>query len=98
MRSDLRRRNFLLAWILRANYTGGSCGWYFQQLLKLYAPLIIPDILENVLILDSDTVFFRKVKMFDAQNRPFYNISKDKKITRTSEGTKITDLEEVTIQ
>jgi len=63
-------------------YTGDSCGWYFQQLLKLYAPLVIPDISENVLILDSDTVFFRKTKMFDSQGRPFYNISKDKKICR----------------
>lgn len=61
-------------------YTGGSCGWYFQQLLKLYAPLVVPDILENVLILDSDTVFFRKTKMFDDCGRPFYNISKDTKI------------------
>lgn len=63
-------------------YVGaGSCGWYFQQLLKLYAPLVIPDILPNVMILDSDTVFFRKTKMFDKENRPFYNISKDQKIT-----------------
>jgi len=67
---------------LVCQYTAGSCGWYFQQLLKLYAPLVIPNICENVLILDSDTVFFRKTKMFDAQNRPFYNISKDKKICR----------------
>jgi len=63
-------------------YVGGSCGWYFQQLLKLYAPLVIPDILENVLILDSDTVFFRKTEMFDKKGRPFYNISKDTKICR----------------
>ena len=63
-------------------YTGGSCGWYFQQLLKLYAPLVIPNIRENVLILDSDTVFFRKTKMFDGQKKPFYNTSKDEKICR----------------
>jgi len=67
---------------LARQYTGGSCGWYFQQLLKLYAPLVIPDISENVLILDSDTVFFRQTKMFDNCGRPFYNISKDKKICR----------------
>lgn len=63
-------------------YTGGLCGWYFQQLLKLYAPLVIPNISENVLILDSDTVFFRKTKMFDDCGRPFYNTSKDTKICR----------------
>lgn len=67
---------------LARQYTGGSCGWYFQQLLKLYAPLVIPDIAENVLILDSDTVFFRQTKMFDHCGRPFYNISKDTKICR----------------
>lgn len=32
-------------------------GWYLQQLLKLYAPFIIPDISENVLIVDADTIF-----------------------------------------
>lgn len=63
-------------------YTQNSCGWYFQQLLKLYAPLVIPGISENVLILDSDTVFFRTTKMFDNFGRPFYNTSKDKKIYR----------------
>lgn len=63
-------------------YTGDSCGWYLQQLLKLYAPLVIPDISENVLILDSDSVFFRRTKMFDNYGRPFYNISKDTKLCR----------------
>ncbi len=62
------------------DYVGGSVGWYFQQLLKLYAPLVIPGISENVMILDSDTVFFRRVAMLDEQNRSFYNISKDKNV------------------
>jgi hypothetical protein len=66
------------------SYVGGSCGWYFQQLLKMYAPFVIPDISENILILDSDTVFFRKVKMFDKKFIPFYNISKDTKVCRRS--------------
>ncbi len=64
------------------SYVGGASGWYFQQLLKMYSPLVIPGISENVLILDSDTVFFRKVKMFDDCGRPFYNISKDTKVCR----------------
>jgi len=59
------------------NHVGGHAGWYFQQLLKLYAPLVIPDISENVMILDSDTVFFRRVRMLDRDGLPFYNISKD---------------------
>lgn len=55
-------------------------GWYFQQLLKFYAVFVIPNISENILILDSDTVFFRRVRMFDHQGRALYNISKDKDI------------------
>ena len=27
-------------------------GWYYQQLLKFYAPFVIPEIAENILILD----------------------------------------------
>lgn len=61
---------------------GESAGWYFQQLLKLYAPLIIPNISENVLILDSDTVFFRRVKMLDENGRAFCTISKDENAER----------------
>lgn len=64
------------------SYVGDSCGWYFQQLLKLYAPLVIPDILENVLVLDSDTVFFRRVRMFNSKGVALCNISKDTKICR----------------
>lgn len=59
-----------------------SCGWYFQQLLKFYAPIIIPNISENVLILDSDTVFFRRVKMIDDKGHAFYNILKETNISR----------------
>ena len=32
------------------SYVGSTCGWYFQQLLKFYAPLVIPNISENVLL------------------------------------------------
>lgn len=36
-------------------------GWIYQQFLKLYAPLVIPRISSNVLILDADTIFLRPV-------------------------------------
>jgi len=62
------------------SYAGGAAGWYFQQLLKFYAVFVIPNISENILILDSDTVFFRRVRMFDYQGRALYNISKDQNI------------------
>ena len=34
-------------------------GWYFQQLIKLYAGSIIPDILPRWLVIDADTFFLR---------------------------------------
>lgn len=37
-------------------------GWYYQQLLKLYAAFTIPDISSNVLVVDSDTIFLNPVK------------------------------------
>lgn len=36
-------------------------GWYYQQLLKLYAMFVIPDISSNVLVIDADTVFMNPV-------------------------------------
>ncbi len=65
------------------SYVGSTCGWYFQQLLKFYAPLVIPNISENVLVLDSDTVFFRRVKMLDCDGRALYHTSKDENPLRS---------------
>jgi FkbM family methyltransferase len=51
-------------------------GWYLQQLLKLYALLIIPDILERCLIIDSDT-FFLKPTVFVKNNKCLYNFGNE---------------------
>lgn len=48
-------------------------GWYYQQLLKLYAPFVIPGISSDVLILDSDTIFFRPVEFINKQGKALYN-------------------------
>ena len=40
-------------------------GWYLQQLLKLYSPLVIPDISSNVLVIDADTIFMRTVEFLN---------------------------------
>ena len=48
-------------------------GWYFQQLLKLYAPLVIPNISSNVLILDADTIFLKAVSFLNEKNGGLYN-------------------------
>lgn len=39
-----------------------KAGWIFQQLLKLYAPFVIPNISSNVLVVDSDTIFLHPVE------------------------------------
>ena len=51
-------------------------GWILQQLLKLYAPLLIEDISENVLVLDSDTVFLRRVKFQNTSGSPNFAYEK----------------------
>ena len=47
-------------------------GWYLQQLIKLYAGLVIPNILEKYLVIDSDT-FFLKPTTFIENNKCLYN-------------------------
>lgn len=59
---------------------GNSVGWHFQQLLKLYSVLVIPNISDNVLVLDADTVFYKKVEFFSKDGLPLYNLAKDKNL------------------
>lgn len=40
-------------------------GWYLQQLIKLYALFILPECLPNCLIVDADTIFFKRVRFLD---------------------------------
>ncbi|MAZ80719.1 MAG: hypothetical protein CMP18_02925 [Rickettsiales bacterium] len=61
---------------IKALTYGKASIWVYQQLLKLYAPLIIPNILPNILILDCDTIFFKKVNFFE-KSIPLYNLGKD---------------------
>lgn len=52
-------------------------GWYYQQLLKFYAPFVIPDISSNVLILDSDTIFLNPVKFLNGDHAGMYHVRED---------------------
>ena len=47
-------------------------GWYLQQLLKLYAGNVIPNILDKYLVIDSDT-FFLKPTTFIEDDKCLYN-------------------------
>jgi len=51
-------------------------GWYLQQLIKMYAGLVIPDILDTYLVIDSDT-FFLKPTTFIDNGICLYNIGRD---------------------
>jgi FkbM family methyltransferase len=47
-------------------------GWYLQQLLKLYAGIVIPDILERYLVIDTDTFFLKPTKFIE-NSKCLYN-------------------------
>jgi hypothetical protein len=51
-------------------------GWYLQQLLKLYAGITIPNILDKYLVIDSDT-FFLKPTTFIENGICLYNIGSE---------------------
>lgn len=48
-------------------------GWYYQQLLKLYAHFVIPNLSSNVLILDADVIFLRPVTFLNQHFAGMYN-------------------------
>jgi len=47
-------------------------GWYYQQLLKLYASHYIPSLSEKYLVIDSDLVFLKPFVPFDDRGTPLY--------------------------
>ena len=56
-------------------------GWYFQQIIKLYAGRSIPDLLENYLVLDSDVYILKPTAFMNngiplfatgTEHNPFY--------------------------
>lgn len=48
-------------------------GWYLQQLLKLYAGFVLPDILDRYLVIDIDTFFMKPTRFVDDEHRCLYN-------------------------
>lgn len=48
-------------------------GWIYQQLLKLYALFVMPDISSNILIIDADTIFLNPVEFIDHEGHAYYN-------------------------
>lgn len=54
-----------------------KAGWVYQQLLKLYAPLVLPDLSPNILIVDADTVFLNPVTFLSPEGIPQYEAGGD---------------------
>ena len=54
-------------------------GWYLQQLIKLYASFVIPNILDDYLVIDADTIFLKALKFKDVdiygKSKYYFNIS-----------------------
>lgn len=50
-------------------------GWIFQQLCKLYALFVIPNISDNILVLDADTIFLRPVTFQKKDGRPKFTVA-----------------------
>ena len=56
--------------------TNNRYGWYLQQLLKLYAGKVIPNILDYYLVIDCDTLFLKPTTFF-INNIPLYNVGNE---------------------
>lgn len=56
--------------------------WIYQQLLKFYAPFVIPDLSSNVLILDADTIFINPVNFLNEKLGANFNITVQEKVNK----------------
>ena len=57
-------------------YNNRDCSWLYQQLLKLYSPIIINNISSNVLIIDSETIFYNNYNPIQ-NNIAYYAVSNE---------------------
>lgn len=67
---------FTLKTVQKFHGVNNKNGWYLQQLLKLYAGKVIPNILQRYLVIDSDT-FFLKPTTFVENGKCLYNFGKE---------------------
>lgn len=49
-------------------------GWYLQQLLKLYAPIQLAELLEHYIIVDADVRFHQPLRFFDEDGTIRFNV------------------------
>lgn len=63
-------------------------GWLYQQLLKLYSVNVIPNCLENILILDSDIFIFKPLNFF-YEDKPIFTMGYENTIPYHEHSTKL---------
>jgi hypothetical protein len=64
----------------QSNLTGllkSRSGWYLQQLLKFYASYVVPGLSSNVLFVDADTIFLRKVTFINEEGGGLFSLAKE---------------------
>jgi hypothetical protein len=68
--------NDIASYFYKHNGKTNRNGWYFQQLLKLYASFVIEGILDTYLVIDAD-VFFLKPLEFYKDSKYLFTISNE---------------------
>jgi hypothetical protein len=58
-------KDFIRNYFAQYNDKNNRNGWYFQQLIKLYASHYIPEILDNYLVIDADVFFLKPIHFFE---------------------------------
>jgi hypothetical protein len=66
-------KDFISEYFFTHNGKKNRNGWYFQQLVKLYAGVYIENILDNYLVVDAD-VFFMKPINFMENDKPIFTL------------------------
>jgi hypothetical protein len=51
-------------------------GWIYQQFLKLFAPIYVPNISSNVLIVDADLIFLKPVRFLQENGAGLYAVDR----------------------
>lgn len=64
-------------------------GWLFQQFIKLYAPFCIPGISSNVLLVDADVIFLKKIQVLQKNGAGLYAVSTEYHVPYFTHASKI---------
>jgi len=68
--------NDIASYFFRYNGKNNRNGWYLQQLLKLYVSLVIDELLDDYLVVDSDVYFLKPIE-FIKNNKYIFTVSNE---------------------